>query len=396
MRMSLSPREARALARSLRRRGPTLAALAEAGATRSHDRTALVMGDAAWSYGELWRDAERLAAHMRHAVLDRPRSIVAACEGPSLVLAALAAGRLGLDLWLANPRRDAALEHVIPGSALLVHEGDAPAWHEGPSLAAADALAASQRDQPHIGGTRRLGRLVLMTAGTTGAPAPHVTRPFGVRGMRQLEGLHRRVGIAPTDTVLGCAPLHHGHGLQLLAATLLTGATLVSSPHTSPQTRLRLMRERGATMLSGVPTQLERLVAHVEAADETPPSLRRIVSGSEPLSPALVARLHRAWGHVVVNAYGTTESGTIAVASPADVLAHPDSVGRALPGTELGIVGHRRGSDAEGRLWVRGAGRTVITDDRGRIHDGRLTVLGRMPAVSEVPRDGRAGPAGSG
>lgn len=384
MRLPLSPRDARALAPALRRRGPTLAALADAGARRFGSRTALVVDDAAWSFADLWRDAERLAAHWHQEVLGRPRAVVAACEGPALVLSVLAAGRLGLDAWLANPRRDTALEHVVPRDALLVHQGDAPDWHEGPTVAAADAVDRSREPQPRIAGTRRIGRLVLMTAGTTGAPAPHVTKPFGVRGMRQLEGLHRRVGIASTDTVLGCSPLHHGHGLQLLAATLLTGATLVSSPYTRPSTRLRLMRDRGATMLSGVPTQLERLVDHVDESDEAPPSLRRIVAGSEPLSAALVARLHAAWGPIVMNAYGTTETGTVTVASPADVAAHPASVGRPLPGTEIGIVGHAKGSDAEGRVWLRGAGRTVISDDRGRIDDGRLTLLGRMSPVDDV------------
>lgn len=378
MRLPLSPRDARSLARSLRRRGPTLAALAEAGAHRFGSRTALVVGDATWSFESLWGDAERLAAQWRRDVLDRPRAVVAACEGAPLVLSVLAAGRLGVDAWLANPRRDTALERVIPRDALLVHDGDAPGWHAGPTMTAEDALAHARQPQPRIAGTRRIGRLVLMTAGTTGAPAPHVTKPFGVRGMRQLEGLHRRVGIATTDTVLGCSPLHHGHGLQLLAATLLTGATLVSAPYASPEARLQRMRDRGVTMLSGVPTQLERLVAHVEASGEPAPTLRRIVSGSEPLSPELVTRLHAAWGPVVMNAYGTTETGTVAVASPDDLAAHPASVGRPLPGTELGIVGHVRGSDAEGRVWLRGAGRTVITDDRGRIDDGRLTLLGRL------------------
>ncbi|WP_175414117.1 class I adenylate-forming enzyme family protein [Agrococcus sp. SGAir0287] len=378
MRLSLSPREAGALARSLRRRGPTLAALAEMAAHRFGSRTALVVGEATWSFEDLWGDAERLAAQWHREVLERPRTIVAACDGAPLVLAVLAAGRLGLDAWLANPRRIAALDGVAPRDALLVHPGDAPSWHAGPTVAASDVLSSARVPQPRIAGTRRVGRLVLMTAGTTGAPTPHVTKPFGVRGMRQLEGLHRRVGIASTDTVLGCAPLHHGHGVQLLAATLLTGATLVSSPGTRASTRLRLMGERGVTVVSGVPTQLERLVAQVEDSGAAPPTLRRIVSGSEPLDAALVARLHAAWGPVVMNAYGTTETGTVAVATPDDVERHPDAVGRALPGTQMGIVGHPQGSDAEGRVWLHGAGRTVITDDAGRIVDGSLTLLGRL------------------
>jgi acyl-CoA synthetase (AMP-forming)/AMP-acid ligase II len=378
MRLTLSPREARALARATGRRGPTLAALADAAASRFGDRTALVIGDRSWSFEELWQRAERLAAVWYRDVLDGPRTIVAACEGPALVLSVLAAGRLGLDVWLANPRRDSHLDTVIPDGSLLVHEGDAPSWHDGPAMSSASAIAASEALELPIPSTRRQGRLVLMTSGTTGTPAPHVMRPFGVRGLRQLRGLHDRVGIASSDTVLGCSPLHHGHGLQLLAACLLAGATLVSSPYSRPATRLRLMRERGATLLSAVPTQLERLADHLAATGEVPPPLRRIVSGSEPLDPALVERLHAAWGPIVMNAYGTTETGTITVATPAEVVANPGTVGRPLPGTEIGIVGHRAGTDAEGRVWVRGAGRTIITDDRGRVQDGTLRIVGRM------------------
>jgi acyl-CoA synthetase (AMP-forming)/AMP-acid ligase II len=378
MRLRLSPRDTGALLRATSRRGPTLAALAEAAAARFRGRTALVVDDASWSFADLWQRAERVAALWRRETLGAPRTIVVACEGAALVVSLLAGSRLGLDVWLADPRRLASLDQVIPVDALLVHEGAAPAWHDGPTMPAEDVLERSAEGVAPLAGTRRRGRLVLMTAGTTGVPAPHVARQFSVWGLRQLRSLHERIGIASTDTVLTCWPLHQGNGVQLLAASLLTGATLVSSPRSRPSTRVRLLRERGATMLSGTPTQLARLLDHLEASGEPAPGVRRIVSGSEPLDAALVARLHAAWGPIVCNAYGTTETGTVTVASPDEVVDHPGTVGSAIPGTEAGIVGRRSG-DAEGRVWVRGAGRTVITDDRGRMRDGRLTILGRMP-----------------
>ncbi|WP_344341317.1 class I adenylate-forming enzyme family protein [Agrococcus versicolor] len=380
MRLRLSPRDVGVLVRATSRRGPTLAALAEAAAARFRDRTALVVGDRSWSFAELWRRAERLAGVWHRESLDGPRTVVVACEGAGLVVSLLAGSRLGLDVWLAHPGRVAALEHVIPDDALLVHEEDAPAWHRGPTMPAEQALARSDEEGGPLADTSRRGRLVLMTAGTTGTPVPHVARQFSVWGLRQLRSLHERIGIASTDTVLACWPLHQGNGVQLVAASLLTGATLVAAPRSRPHTRVRLLLERGATMLSGTPTQLGRLLDHLAETGETPPPVRRIVSGSEPLDARLVARLHDAWGPIVCNAYGTTETGTVTVASPDEVVAHPGTVGRAIPGTQAGIVGHPTGEQAEGRVWVRGAGRTIITDDRGRMDDGRLTILGRMPA----------------
>lgn len=379
MRLRLSPREAGDLARATGRHGPTLAALANAASERFGDRAAVVIDGERWTFDELWARAEGLALGLYLGALDRVRRpMVVACEGVAAIIATLAAGRLGIDVWLANPGRLHELARTLPPSALLVHDGEPPAWHPAPTVRASDALELSRVDGSGLAATHRQSRLVLMSAGTSGIPSPQVVRAFGVRGLRQLRGLHERVGIDGADTVVSCMRLDDGHGIQVLAACLLTGATLVAAPRTSSADRLAAMRERGATVLSASPHQLERLLDHAEATGESVPPVRRIVCGSGMLRPELVRRLHEAWGPVVMNAYGTTETGTITVACPDEVLEHPSTVGRPLPGTAVGIVGHRRGDDAEGRVWVRGASRTVITDDEGRIEDGMLTIVGRL------------------
>lgn len=380
MMLRLSPRQARALARATGRHGPTLTALSKAALERFSGRTALVIGGEAWSFDRLWAASESLAAHWYRSTLGgERRTIVAASDGVALPLSVLAAGRLGLDVWLANPARLAELHGVVPADAVLVHDGQAPTWHTGPTFGTEELRRAVASRAGSLGFTRHIGRIVLMTAGTSGAPHPHLVRPFSVRGLRQLRGLHARVGIADTDTVLCCSPLYDGHGLQLFAATLLTGATLVSAAaDEDAASRLALARSRGATILTGKPAQLEALVDELGRGAGPAPSLRRIVSGSEPLPAALVSQLHDQWGPIVMNAYGTAATGTITIATPAELQADPGTVGTALPGTEIGIVGHPHGEEATGRVWVRGASRTVITDDRGRIHDGRLTILGRL------------------
>lgn len=376
MRLRLSPREGRALVKATGKHGPTLAALGAAAADRFERRTALVVDGEAWSFEALWHASEAAAAHLFDGPLARtPRAIVAACEGAALPIAVLAAGRLGLDAWLVDPRRDAEYGLVVPSDALLVHSGNVPEWHRGPSIAAEHLLSAALSPTHALAPTRRHGRIVLLTA-RSGGPAPHVTRPFGVKGLQQLRGLHQRVGISGTDTVLGFSRLAHTHGLQLFAASLLTGATLVSAPDTGPDERLALMRSRGATIASGVPADFAAMLDVLDASGEAVPPLRRIVSMREPMSPQLFERLHAAWGPIVMNAYGTTEAGTVTIAQPEDLEREPGTVGRALPGSAVGIVGHRGKADAEGRVWVRGGSRTVITDDRGRIRDGLLTITG--------------------
>lgn len=362
----------------------SIATLAEAAALSYGDSEALVTANRRYTFSQLWQTAEAMAAGLYLHVLGRqPRMIIVSTEGEDMILTLLAAHRLGLDVMPIDPSNHAdIMPSVVPRDALLIHDGEKPQWHSGPAITAERVNEFAASSGTTLGRTKRRSRIILLSSGRTGTPRAHVTRPVGYGGVRQLASLHRRIGIERGDAVLACSALHHGHGLQLLASCLFTGAKLVYSPESDAPARLDLMRNEGITVASGIPTHFADMVEVLEASGANPPPLRRIVCSAEPLDSELVEQLTDLWGRVVMNAYAMTETGTVTVASPEQVAAHPGTVGQPLSGVEIGIVGEPIHRNASGQIWVRGGNRTVITSDYGRVEHGLLYI--DSPAIEQA------------
>ncbi|MEV7528490.1 AMP-binding protein [Agrococcus sediminis] len=375
----MPPTHARSLWRSVRRHGFTITALARHAARVHGDRLGLVVDGWSATFGELWRAAEGAAAVLYLDPLERrPRPVVVAVAGPAMPVALLGAARLGLDVMPISPGSLEELRPAIPRDALLVHDGDAPEWHRGPTVTGAQILEWSAADGSGLGRTRRRARIALPSRSLAGTVTTHVQGAMGVQGLRQLAGIHDRLGVEGTDVMLACAPLHRGKGLQLLGMALLTGATLVSAAHTPPADRIRIIRDRFVSVVSASPGQLTGILDELERTGEEPPRLRRILVAGQDLDADLVRRLHAVWGPIVLTAYGSVQTGTVALATPEVLSSHPGTAGRRLPGSDFGIVGHAGRGDATGLLWVRGAHATVITEDQARIEDGMLTIVGPL------------------
>ena len=375
----MPPTHARSLWRSVRAHGFTITALARHAARVHGDRTGLVVDGWSATFRELWQSAEGVAAVLYVGPLQRkPLPVVVACPGPSMEIALLAVSRLGLDVMPVSPRVLDDFRRAVPRDALLIHDGPAPDWHPGPTASADQIMEWAATDGSGLARTRHRARIVLPSKTAAGTITPHVQGAMGVQGLRQLAGLHDRLGIQGTDVVLACAPPHRGPGLQLLGMALLTGATLVSAAHTPAADRIRIIRERFVSVLSASPRQLLGILDELERSGETPPRLRRIMVAGEDIDADLVRRLHATWGPIVLSAYGSVQTGTVAVATPELLSSHPGTAGLRLPGSDFGIVGHAGRGDAEGLLWVRGAHATVITEDHARIDSGRLTIVGAL------------------
>jgi fatty-acyl-CoA synthase len=124
--------------------------------------------------------------------------------------------------------------------------------------------------------------------------------------------------------------------------------------------------------------------------------LRIIALSGSALPVSLAERARARFGDVLYNLYGSTEVAFASVATPADMLAAPGSVGRPLPGVRVRIVddtGSDLPVDEVGRIFVgnpmsfegyTGGGDKerldglLATGDVGRLdRDGRLWVEGR-------------------
>jgi len=255
-------------------------------------------------------------------------------DGGIAFVVVLAAGAVaGLDVVAVGPRGEApdGVERV-------------DAW---------EVLSRGGFDTPPLRGRSSTGGTVgLLSSGTTGVPTVTRRGRVGVRGMLQLADADRRLRM-PEGPVLVLAPPDHGHGLSMVLAGLVRGRTVVLASGMRPDEQREAAARHRVRTVSGVPAQLARL------DDSAYEGVELIVSGSSILSAARRTRLESS-GARVLDCYGSTESGTVAIE------------GRPLAGVTIRM-------DASHRILITSplGGRTRDPGDLGHVEHGRLVVTGR-------------------
>lgn len=319
--------------------GPTLTAALDAMARQAPARPAAIDHGLPVPYGRLARDSRRLAAWLAGQGLGPGDTvgITIAADLPQL-LASLALLRLGCR-QVSLPRRDpAAMRAALAGRLGVVailgeDDGDGlegiPALRLDAARIAADAvLDAAPLPQAPPGG----GLLLFGSSGTTGAPKlmavseamilaqGRLLAPFGAVFHRQL----------PADT-------NHGKRLQLRG--IATGGTEVFASSIADGGLAGLCARFGVQRLHLTPLRAEALVDSDggRAAAALPATTRLFTTGGR-VAPALRARLAAAVPGGLYVHYGTTETGSISLAAPADHLQEPETVGRPFPGVQVAVV----------------------------------------------------------
>jgi o-succinylbenzoate---CoA ligase len=257
-------------------------------------------------------------------------------------------------------RSDGGIGFVATLAAVLTAGADAVPL--GPRLSPADVaslgLDAILEPRRATGTSTRAtttpGRLLLLTTGTTGSPVATARGRLGLRALAQLADADRRFA-PPSGPLLLLAPPDHGHGLSALAGALVRGLPVILASGRTPQQQAALATRHRPASVSGVPTQLSRLLDAGGIA-----GARVVVSGSSPLPVDLRTQLE-ADGATVHDGFGATSTGTV-----------------AIDGSPLAGVRLRR--TASGSLEVRsplGRDRWIATGDRVDFIEGRLRPLGR-------------------
>ncbi|HOX72148.1 MAG TPA: AMP-binding protein [Dokdonella sp.] len=231
-----------------------------------------------------------------------------------------------------------------------VDEADGPSWH------AFMTGAADLAPGPPRGIDIDLAMLVY-TSGSTG-------RPKGVMMT------HRNMVFAATsittylesrsdDVVLSVLPLAFDYGLYQLLMCVMCGSTLVlERSFAFPQNILPLLSSEGVTGFPLVPT-MAALILQLRSFDPAwARSVRYLTNTAAALPPAHIARLRSLFSHArVFSMYGQTESKRCTYLPPEQLEQRPDSVGIAIPGTEVWVAdddGKPVAANVIGELVVRG------------------------------------------
>jgi acyl-CoA synthetase (AMP-forming)/AMP-acid ligase II len=285
------------------------------------------------------------------------RVLLAAAASVGFIRCYLGALRAGAVVVLANPGYTGAeLRHLVADSgAVLALADPAPArvlsgLGSVPTVGVTDLPGDGHPASGVTAGPRDTAVLAY-TSGTTG-------RPKGVPLTHGRLAASIRSAMAAwrwsADDVLAHAlPLYHQHGLSGLHAALIAGGTVHIRSRFSPAELVETIGDTGATVLFGVPTIYQALLAaDVDVAPLA--GLRLAVCGSAPLNPALAQRLTGALGQLPLIRYGTTETG-LNVSNLIDARAG-DTVGVPLPGVLARIGGESSAAEpgTDGEIQLRG------------------------------------------
>jgi long-chain-fatty-acid--[acyl-carrier-protein] ligase len=168
------------------------------------------------------------------------------------------------------------------------------------------------------------------------------------------------------DAILGFLPSFHSFGLSITGLLpLLSGIRVVRHPDPTAATVLvRKVADYRPTLLAGTPTFVSAIVDRAADKPEQLRSLQLIFVGAEKAPEDLAAKCAKLPGGAkLLEGYGITECGPVVSVNP-PAAPRPASVGRPLPGVEVGVVelkdaetnalGEDLRADAMGMLLVNG------------------------------------------
>jgi long-chain acyl-CoA synthetase len=181
--------------------------------------------------------------------------------------------------------------------------------------------------------------VILHTSGTTGKPKGAMLTHGNLCRNAEVS-VRTLVQTGPDDVVMGCLPLFHVFGLTCgLNGSVLSGAMLTLIPRFDPGKALEVIERDAVTVFEGVPTMYSALLS---VADRAPVgamrSLRTCVSGGAALPVQVLTDFEKAFGCMVLEGYGLSES------SPAASFNHPGrprkagSIGTPIEGVAMRVV----------------------------------------------------------
>jgi acyl-CoA synthetase (AMP-forming)/AMP-acid ligase II len=162
------------------------------------------------------------------------------------------------------------------------------------------------------------------------------------------------------DVILNVLPLSFDYGLYQMIMAFRMGARLVlERSFAFPAEVVKLVVSEGVTGFPGVPTVFA-LLAEMKSLSEHDFSKVRYVSNTAAALPTKhITSLQKIFPQArIYSMYGLTECKRCTYLPPQDIARKPESVGIAIPNTELWLVNEndeRIGPNEVGQLVIRGA-----------------------------------------
>jgi acyl-CoA synthetase (AMP-forming)/AMP-acid ligase II len=199
---------------------------------------------------------------------------------------------------------------------------------------------------------------IIYTSGSTGEPKGVMLTHRNM--LTACASISEYLRIAPDDVILCALPLAFDYGLYQMIMAFAAGARLVlERSFAFPTQVLELFAREKITGFPGVPT-IFAVIAGMKSLDAFDfSSIRYVTNTAAALPVQHITMLRKMFPDArIYSMYGLTECKRCTYLPPEDIDRKPESVGIAIPNTELWLVDdkdQKLGANQVGQLVIRGA-----------------------------------------
>jgi long-chain acyl-CoA synthetase len=359
-------------------------------AARVPDKVALVCGAERYTYADLARAVDRLAAALQRCGVQKGDRVAIFLEnGFEAVVSIYAALRAGAVFMPINSQtKTDKLGYMLndaSASSLVAHRRLAPAFM--PTLTndgqlgtcfVVDAETASPREigvamfdfdevvreEASVCEPREAGVIdqdlasLIYTSGSTGEPKGVMLSHRNM--VTACASVSTYLQLIEDDVILCALPLSFDYGLYQVLMAFKLGATVVlERSFTFPVKVLERMERERVTVFPGVPTMFSLLFSLGNLQRYDLSALRAVTNTAAALPVEYIRRIREAFPQArLYSMYGLTECKRVSYLPPEQLDLRPTSVGRGMPNQEWWLVGEdgeRLPNGATGELVVRGS-----------------------------------------
>ena len=317
------------------------------------DRPAVRLDDEVLSYRELQDRSDQAAGLLRERGIQAgDRVAIMLANTPDFAVLYYGALQAGAVVVPMNPLLKAreVTHYLADSGARLIFAGLDCAEEALAGLVSTDAecvivdrrfdelLAAAAPFLPVVDRDDRDNAVILYTSGTTGQPkGAELTHGNLVSNVAVTAS--DLIQARPEDVIFGGLPLFHSFGQTCgLNTAVSAGACLTLVSRFTPEKALQVLARDRVTVFEGVPTMYVALLGAPDRAEYDVSALRVCVSGGAALPVEVLRGFEAAFGCVILEGYGLSETSPVASFNHPDAVRKPGSIGTPIRGVHMRIV----------------------------------------------------------
>ncbi len=199
---------------------------------------------------------------------------------------------------------------------------------------------------------------IIYTSGSTGLPKGVMLSQRNM--LAASASICEYLKLQHDDIIISALPMSFDYGLyQMILAFQASATLIVEKDFVWPIQFIKKISEEKVTILPGVPTLFSILANHLPKITYDLSSVRCVTNTGAALFAKHVSIIQSLFPHAIIfSMYGLTECKRCTYLPPEDIAHKSDSVGIAIPNTEIWVVDetHKKlGPNQVGQLVIRGA-----------------------------------------